>query len=300
MESSTLHQAAEAFCYEEAFSRNLGWVTEAEQQVLRAKKVAIAGVGGVGGVHLLTLTRLGIGSFHISDLDIFELGNFNRQAGAYLKNIGRPKVEVMEEMAKGINPELNVKTFPAGISFDNIDEFLDGVDLYIDGLDFFVLDIRRAVFAACAKKGIPAITAAPLGMGVALLCFMPGKMTFEEYFRMEGQPEQERQLRFLVGLSPAMLQMGYLVDQSRVNLQAQRGPSTPMACELCAGVAATNTLKALLGRGDVVAAPWGLHFDAYRNTLKKTWRPGGNNNPVQRLMLSVARRLLYKKLRENT
>jgi hypothetical protein len=49
-------------------------------------------------------------------------------------------------------------------------------------------------------------------------------------------------------------------------------------------------LKILLGRGKVPAAPHGLHFDAYRNKLVRTWRPGGNNNPLQRLLLSVARR----------
>ena len=80
---------------------------------------------------------------------------------------------------------------------------------------------------ASAPEDIPAITAAPLGMGAALLCFMPGQMTFEDYFKMEGHSEEERQIRFLVGLSPAMLQMGYLVDDSRVNLKAQKGPSTP-------------------------------------------------------------------------
>lgn len=300
MDTSTVDARGNQFNYREAFSRNLGWVTEQEQEILRSKRVAIAGVGGVGGVHLLTLTRLGIGKFHIADLDIFEQGNFNRQAGAYMKNVGRAKIEVMEEMAKGINPQLDVKAFPQGISFDNIDEFLEGVDLYIDGLDFFVLDIRRAVFAACAEKGIPAITAAPLGMGAALLCFMPGKMTFEDYFKMEGHSEEERQIRFLVGLSPAMLQMGYLVDDSRVNLKAQKGPSTSLACELCAGVAATTTLKALLGRGDVIAAPWGLHFDAYKNKLKKTWRPWGNANPIQRIILYLAKRKLYKKLSESS
>ena len=47
------------FNYDKAFSRNIGWVTEEEQQALRGKKVAIAGAGGVGGVHLLTLARLG-------------------------------------------------------------------------------------------------------------------------------------------------------------------------------------------------------------------------------------------------
>jgi tRNA A37 threonylcarbamoyladenosine dehydratase len=43
------------FSYEEAFSRNIGWLTRHEQEQLRRKRVAIAGLGGVGGVHLLTL-----------------------------------------------------------------------------------------------------------------------------------------------------------------------------------------------------------------------------------------------------
>ena len=49
------------FDYAQAFSRNIGWVTRDEQQRLRGKRVAIAGLGGVGGVHLLTLARLGVG-----------------------------------------------------------------------------------------------------------------------------------------------------------------------------------------------------------------------------------------------
>ena len=62
--------------------------------------------------------------------------------------------------------------------------------------------------------------------------------------------------------------------------------------QLCSAIAATQVLKLVLGRGKVVAAPWGLHFDAYRNRLKHTWRPAGNNNPLQRLLLAVARRRL--------
>ncbi|MFC1684967.1 ThiF family adenylyltransferase, partial [Pseudomonadota bacterium] len=53
------------FDYNDAFSRNIGWLRPEEQEVLRSKRVAIAGLGGVGGSHLLTLTRLGIGGFHI-------------------------------------------------------------------------------------------------------------------------------------------------------------------------------------------------------------------------------------------
>ncbi len=284
------------FDYDSAFSRNIGWITETEQALLRTRRIAIAGLGGVGGSHLLTLTRLGIGRFNISDLDSFELANFNRQAGASLSQVGRPKVEVLSEMALDINPELQINAFPEGVNQENLDRFLEDVDLYVDGLDFFALQARRAVFAACAEKGIPAITAAPLGMGAALLNFLPGKMTFEEYFRLEGHSEDEQLLRFLLGLSPAMLQMPYLVDDSRVDLANHKGPSTPMACELCAGMAATHALKILLNRGNVPTAPRGVHLDAFRNKLSSTWRPGGNGNPIQRLGLKIARNRLSEKL----
>ncbi len=278
------------FNYDEAFSRNIGWVTEAEQSILKGKRIAIAGLGGVGGSHLLTLTRLGVGAFNISDMDTFELANFNRQAGANLSQIGKSKVDVLANMAREVNGELDVKLFPTGISASNIDAFLDGVDLYVDALDFFALEARQTVFAACYQKNIPAITAAPLGMGAALLCFMPGKMSFEQYFRLAGQTEDEQALRFLLGLSPAMLQMPYLADESRVDFNAKKGPSTPMACEICAGYAGTWALKILLQRGGVPAAPRGIHFDAYRNKLSTTWRPWGNNNPIQQLGLMIARR----------
>ncbi len=282
------------FDYEAAFSRNIGWVTEAEQQTLRGKRVAIAGIGGVGGVHLLTLARLGIGAFNIADFDTFDLVNFNRQAGAMVSTLGRPKVDVLAEMAADINPELDIRRFAHGVHQDNLDDFLRGVDLYVDGLDFFAFAARRNTFAACHRLGVPAVTAAPLGMGTAVLVFMPGGMSFEDYFCLEGCDQDEMALRFLLGLSPAMLQRGYLVDPSRVNLAEQRGPSTVAACQLCAGVAATEALKILLGRGTLRAAPHGYQFDAYRQRLTRTWRPGGNRHPLQRLGLWVARRQLLK------
>ncbi len=286
--------AQTAFRYDEAFSRNLGWVTEAEQRTLRGSRVAIAGLGGVGGSHLLTLTRLGIGHFHLADFDRFALANFNRQAGANVRTLDRPKLDAIAEMALDINPELTIRRFPDGVVASEIDAFLDGVDLYLDGLDYFAVDIRRAVFARCGELGIPAVTAAPLGMGVALLNFLPGGMSFEDYFQLEGCSPDEQAIRFLLGLSPSLLQRRYLVDPSRVDLSARRGPSTAMACELCAGFAATEVLKILLKRGRVLCAPHGVHFDAYRYRLSRTWRPRGNRNPLQKLMLSVARRQLAR------
>jgi len=280
------------FDYGTAFSRNVGWVTTQEQARLRTKRVAIAGLGGVGGFHLLALARLGVGAFNVAEADHFELANFNRQVGATLSNLGRPKLEVLVDMARDINPELDIRIFPAGVTRENVDEFLRHVDVYVDGLDFFAFEARTFTFGACARLKLPSTTAAPLGMGVAMLNFLPGKMTFEEYFGFEGQPEDEQALRFLLGLSPAMLQRTYLADRSRVDFAAHRGPSTIIACQLCAGVAAAETLKILLGRGPVLAAPWGLHFDAYRNICRRTWRPWGYRNPLQRMLRAIARRQL--------
>ncbi|MEE4235211.1 MAG: ThiF family adenylyltransferase [Anderseniella sp.] len=280
------------FDYQTAFSRNIGWVTEAEQQILASKRVAIAGMGGVGGFHLLTLARLGVGKFNIADLDTFELANLNRQAGAALSTLGLPKVDVLAGMARDINPDVDIRVFPAGVSEQNLAEFFSDVDLYVDGLDFFAFEAREQVFQYCAQNRIPAVTVAPLGMSAALLNFLPGGMSFEGYFGLAGKPELEKAIRFLVGLAPALLHRHYLADKARVDLRACKGPSTVMACQLCAGVAATEALKILLDRGKVWAAPHGIQFDGYRNKLAHTWRPGGNRNPVNRLAIAIARKTL--------
>ena len=286
------------FSYEQAFDRNIGWVTEWEQQALRGKRIAIAGLGGVGGVHLLTLSRLGIGAFNLADFDTFDIVNFNRQVGATMATVGHPKLEVMMKMARAINPELLIKSFPEGITKFNVDEFLESADLYVDGLDFFVLDIRRAIFARCSQLGIPTITAAPIGMGSSWISFMPGGMTFEEYFRLEGQPQSEQYLRFLMGMAPRGLHRSYLVDPSRVDLSGKKGPSTAAACQLCSGIVGVAAVKLLLGRSGVHAAPYHHHFDPYIGRLCITKLPYGMNGPIQRAKLAIARRVYLRRSNE--
>jgi len=291
------------FNYEEAFSRNIGWVTKEEQQQLKNTKVAIGGLGGVGGDHTIVLSRLGIGNFHISDLDDYDVANFNRQAGANMSTLGKAKAAVMEETIQGINPEATIKNFDSGIDEANLEEFLEGVDIYVDSLDIFCLDIRRKVFRRCYEKGIPTITAAPMGMGTAFLVFMPGKMSFDEYFAIvdpaanasDFEKEQifnDNIIRFVIGVSPSVQQRHYLVDRSSVNFLKKKVPSTCMGISLAAGALCTNVLKLILQRGDVVHAPRGLHFDAYRNKLIKTWRPWGNSNPIQKYMFWRVKSLL--------
>lgn len=282
------------FDYKKAFSRNIGWLTEDEQQYLRCKKIAVAGCGGVGGIHLLTLARLGIERFHVADLDNFEIHNFNRQAGAFMSTVDKPKAEVMERFIKDINPNAEIKTFLHGVSADNLDEFLEGVDFFVDSLDAFAPDIRELVYKSCRERNIPAMTVAPIGMGAAYVIILPNGMTFEEYYRMANQDFYGKVFQFLVGINPKLASRKYLVDDSTLDLAGKRGPSTPMACQLCAGVMGTEVLKILLNRGRVYAAPHYHLYDAYLGIHKIGWLPWGNNNPIQKM-----KHYLFTKILEN-
>jgi hypothetical protein len=91
------------------------------------------------------------------------------------------------------------------------------------------------------------------------------------------------------------LHQGYIADQSRIDLAEHRGPSSIASCQLCAGVAAIETLKLILGRSGVQLAPRGSQFDAYRMRYVRTWRPGGHRNPLQRLLFALVKAKLSPK-----
>jgi molybdopterin/thiamine biosynthesis adenylyltransferase len=285
----------DAFSYEEAFSRNRGLIGPDEQGRLRESRVAIVGMGGVGGIHLITLARLGVGSFHIADPDRFELANFNRQYGATTRTLGRGKAEVMAEEARAINPEVRLKVIPGAIDENNVGALLDGADVLIDGVDFFAFDVRRLVFREARRRGIWAVTAGPIGFSAAWLVFSPTGMSFEDYFDFDTARDRLDQLvAFLVGLTPRATQRPYM-DLSQADTSTGRGPSAGLACQLCGGVAAAEALKILLGRWSALRpAPWYFQFDAYRHRLCAGHLRGGNRHPWRRLKRRLVRRRLER------
>lgn len=271
------------FDYDQAFSRNLGWLTPAEQQRLKSTRVAVAGMGGAGGVHVQALVRLGVGALNITDLDDFEIVNFNRQAGAATSTIGRPKVEVMRDFARDVNPDIDLRVFPQGLNEANLAEYLDGVEVLIDAIDFFANALRPALYRAARERGIPVVCSAPLGAGASLICFLPDSTPFEDYFGFEGCDETRMAVRFMVGMSPRLPQRHYLAYPEIVDFVQHRVPSLGMACQFTAGMAVTAAMKLLLGRGGVSGAPHSYQFDAYLGRFYHSWRPGGYRNPLQKL-----------------
>jgi len=269
--------------YNEAFCRNIGLISPEEQQKIKKARIAIAGVGGVGGHYLLTLARTGFERFNIADFDHFEVANFNRQVGATIETIGMHKAEAMKKMALSINPQADIKIFDRGISKDNITEFLKDADVVVDGIDFFNIETRRLLFKKAKSRGIHAITSGPMGFSATLHVFAPQGMGFDEYFDLnDNLSEIDKLIAFGLGLAPRATHLKY-IKSSSIDLTKQTGPSLGLACQLCSALVATEVINIILKRRKIRAAPYYFQFDPYLQVYKQGYLFRGNKNPIQRL-----------------
>jgi len=270
------------FSYKTAFCRNLGLISEQEQEELSNSLVVIAGCGGVGGMHAHTLARLGVGRFRLADFDEFSVANFNRQMGANINTVDREKVEVTAEMIRSINPNAEIDLYPQGLQPDNADDFVAGAKIVVDGIDFFALPARRLLFKAAEKAAIPALTAAPLGFSGTLHTFMPGGMNFDDYFQIhDGQETFDSFVNFLLGLAPSGLHVPYM-DLSKVDPSSGRGPSSVIGSQIAGSLIGVEALRIILNRGGIHPAPWYRQVDLYRCKFKLKKLNGGNNNWLQK------------------
>lgn len=277
---------------EMAFSRNIGILRPEEQALLARSTVAIPGLGGVGGLHCLSLARTGLGGFHLADPDTYELVNCNRQFGATVPHMGESKQTVMSDEIRRINPYATITAFPGGLTETNMDAFLAGVDVVVDSLDFFAWNIRRLLFNTARRRGIPVVTAAPLGFTSAVLVFTPDSMSFDDYFAVNDSLDtRECLLRFAVGLAPRGLHLGQ-IDPGRVSLDHGHGPSLAVACLLCAALATTETLRLITGRTGLRATPWSLQVDPLGGRCRRVRLGHGNASTIQRLKLWYVRNIV--------
>ncbi|WP_051221924.1 ThiF family adenylyltransferase [Neptunomonas japonica] len=271
--------------YETAVCRNLGLVNPDEQQKLLSSRVAVAGLGGLGGINLLTLVRMGIGAFNIADLDEFSAANSNRQIGATSSTVDRKKTEVLAEMAKDIHPSLSMEVFNEGVQPENVHAFLKDVDVVIDSIDFFQMEARRLLHKTARELKIPVVFSAPLGFSGTLHIFTADSMSFDEYFDIDDEMDNYNKLvAFAVGLCPRGTHWKYM-DSSKVDLTSQSGPSLSSACNIASGLLTTEALCLLLNRDErqVKAAPHYTQFDPYRRIYRTGYLRFGNRGPIQKL-----------------
>jgi len=142
---------------EDQFTRTRMLFGENAMNRLRNARVAVFGVGGVGGYVVEVLARSGVGELHLVDNDTVSLSNLNRQIIALHSTLGRPKVEVAEERIHDINPHCKVVKHPLFYLPENADEIdLGQMDYVVDCIDTVTAKVE--LISRCHKMGIPLLS----------------------------------------------------------------------------------------------------------------------------------------------
>ena len=132
----------------EQFSRTRLLLGNAAMERLAGARVAVFGIGGVGGHAAEALVRSGIGEIDLIDSDTVSESNLNRQLIATHSTVGRYKVDVMEERIRDINPRAEVHKYPCFFLPDNAEQFPFGeYDYVVDAVDTVTAKIELVLKA---------------------------------------------------------------------------------------------------------------------------------------------------------
>ena|SRR5690554_2196322 len=162
------------------YARNYSSITKEEQEILKSTRVAIVGLGGLGGYVLENLVRLGVKSFNLIDRDVFEASNLNRQILSSEKTLGLSKAEEGFRRAKSIDRSVEARVFNSELGEDSI-EMLEGADIVVDCLDS--IDSRLKLESLCNKMNLTLIHGAIRGYYGQVAVSSPNNRIIKKIYR---------------------------------------------------------------------------------------------------------------------
>lgn len=137
------------------YARNYGVVTHEEQNKIKNTKITVIGAGGVGGITLISLARMGFGNIQVVDMDKFDYSNINRQMLSSISRIAKCKAECAKETILDINPNINVTIRQEMLTEDNAKEIISVSDMVIDATDSLVA--RVIIHRTAQELQIPSV-----------------------------------------------------------------------------------------------------------------------------------------------
>ena len=163
-------------CEDERFARSEALLGSEAMARLKAARVLVVGVGGVGSWCAEALVRTGLGHITLIDDDVVAESNVNRQCPAMAATVGRPKVEAMAERLRAINPDCDItvlcERYPCS-------PFPVPCSLVIDAIDS--VDCKAELILSATEAGIPLVSS----MGAALR-LDPTKVKVTRFEKVEG------------------------------------------------------------------------------------------------------------------
>jgi adenylyltransferase/sulfurtransferase len=141
------------------------------QLKLKAAKICVVGVGGLGNPITTRLVAMGLGKLRIIDRDVIELSNLHRQTMFDESDVGQIKVEVAAKKLQKLNPEVHIEALAISINDYTALDAVEGCDVVIDALDS--VNARYALNKACVEKNIPFVTGAAVGVSGQVFTVLP-------------------------------------------------------------------------------------------------------------------------------
>ena len=144
------------------FDRVVKLIGEESLEKIRSARVAVIGLGGVGGYAVECLIRSGIEKIIIVDYDIVDVSNLNRQIISTTSNIGNYKVDEWNKRIKEINKNVEVTSLNMKLNLDNIDKLFDlEFDYLIDAIDDIAM--KEEIIKKCLNSNIKIISSMGTG-----------------------------------------------------------------------------------------------------------------------------------------
>jgi molybdopterin/thiamine biosynthesis adenylyltransferase len=155
------------------YRRNAQAMDATGQTQLLNSRVAVVGLGGLGGIAVETLARAGVGRIRAADHDSFEPSNLNRQALATMDTLSMTKAETARRRLSAINPSVAFEALAQQLTNESLDDFLRDADVVIDALGG--LEMRLPLEQAAARNNIPMVSGALAGWTGYVAVVMPGQ-----------------------------------------------------------------------------------------------------------------------------
>jgi molybdopterin-synthase adenylyltransferase len=204
------------------YVKNFSAIDLDEQTRICRSRVLICGCGGLGGILVDLLARVGVGSLRLVDGDTFTLSNLNRQLLCETRQLSQPKALVAKARVHSINPLIEVDAFPEILNENNAEILLEGINLVLDALDN--LPGRFVLAEAASRMGIPFIHAAATGWWGQVSTFMPESPL--DLTAIYGTKRSRDPAEIAMGvLGPAPAVIGSLQAFEAIRLLASRKPA---------------------------------------------------------------------------
>jgi len=257
------------------FERNIGLLSQKQQDQLQSSHICVCGVGGMGGIAAEALVRMGVGKITLVDHDVYERSNLNRQVHCTELTLGQKKVDVVAEKLRAINPDLKITCF-SGLSPENVRTIAHAPDMIVNGMD----DVRASILLEReARKNRKTIVDAWVTPYASVFVMGPDSPHWESFLDFPTKNKSVEEitdadvvacLRQEIKFTLSHFEPQKIVDpkliESIISGKIPR-PSLVPVVWISGTLMANEVMKIITKQGEL-ASHWGVFYNQYDHEIK--------------------------------